>query len=191
MFGNLYNKIDSHLLSEAITFFKVILNIHNDDIPVEVELKKKMKKNINGNCRPIFDENLKIIKVHINLKDDTCVMGVIEALAHEMVHAKQLIKGESTFKTEVCYLLRIIPYAKVTRLWKEEDVTNLSYYEQPAEIEAHLLQKELVYKYVNYMSHYFHRDTLEKTINDMTESIMIQHMEESFKLLNALLENIK
>ena len=57
-------------------------------------------------------------------------------------------RKDITIEIEKKYFWGFIPYFKLRRLWKGTDVTDLSYYKQPAEQEAHISQKYLTLEYL-------------------------------------------
>lgn len=140
---------DSVLLEKAVEFFKAKLDILHSDIPVNIELVDNIGRgNVGGICVADYDLKLnKLNKVDIEIKRCASVIGLIEVLAHELVHAKQFIKGDTTHGIEYRkFLFFRIPRAK--KYWKGEDVTDLEYMHQPAELEAHMLQKHLTLEFL-------------------------------------------
>jgi len=149
MLGVMLNKFDSHLFYNATKVLPIILGIDNSNIPITVKLVNNIGKGkIAGTCAPEHDDNRKLIGINIVIKETPTVIGMIEALAHEMTHAKQWIEKNITIEIKTKYFLGFIPYLTLVKYWKGKDITSLSYYEQPSEIEAHLLQRQLTLSFL-------------------------------------------
>lgn len=157
MLGTLLNHFDSHLFYNATKMLPMMLDIDKSPIPITVKLVKKFQKgNIAGTCAPDYNNDLELIGISITIKETPTIMGMIEALSHEMIHAKQWIDKNITIDVETKYLLGFIPYPAIIKYWNGKDVTSLPYYEQPAEIEAHLLQRQLTLSFLQ-----LHEDKLK------------------------------
>jgi hypothetical protein len=137
------------MFSKAVEYFPIILNLQGTNIPIKVQIVDNIGRGETaGTCAPAFDKDYKIKHIDIVIKRATTTIGMIEALAHEMVHARQWIDGDLTFEIKTAFLLGFIPYPKVHRYWKGEETTELDYFDQPAEIEAHLLQRFLTLEFL-------------------------------------------
>ena len=171
IFGLMLNEFDSKLLTAAFQYFHEVLDIHEVDIPIELRLVDNIGKGkTGGTCKPIYNSDLELTKVKIEIKQGITVFGMIEALAHEMVHAKQFIKGQTTIRVEKDYIFGFIPYNKLIKLWNGVDVTRLSYYNQPAEQEAHLLQRKLTVDFLNANKQFLEPDYITNLFIQATES---------------------
>ena len=160
--GSFLAQFDGSLIERAYQFFESMLEIEDSEIPIELKLVDNLGRgHTAGVCQPKFkDGNLESISIQI--KNQGTSIGMIEALAHEMVHAKQIIKGESTVEITYSKLFGFIKVPKATKFWKGQDVTGLSYYEQPAEIEAHMMQKYLTFTFLNIYKEKFEPDNMFK-----------------------------
>lgn len=149
MFGLLMREFDSWMFNQAIEYFKTTLDLDNSSIPIEIKLVDNIGRGkTDGTCGPRFTsdsthDNLKIEKIEIQVKQHATTIGTITALAHEMVHARQIIRGDTTSKIEKRHVLGFIPYFVAKTYWKGVDVSDLEYYDRPSEQEAFLLQKML------------------------------------------------
>ncbi len=176
LFAMLLSQFDLKMFHEAEGFFKVALNIDNSEIPIEVKLVDNIGKgSTGGRCGPVFTDdstfdNLKIEKISIKIKHSCTVIGMIEALAHEMVHAKQYIDKDITVSFERYYFWGFIPRIKARKFWKGQDTTDLDYYDQPCEMEAYLLQKKLTFDYLNIVQKNLDPLAMAKLLHTQTES---------------------
>lgn len=66
----------------------------------------------------------------IELNEGSSLTDKLKALAHEMIHAQQLFRGDLT-------------YIKADMYWKGEKMTDVPYFEQGHEVEAFKLEKEI------------------------------------------------
>lgn len=154
MFSMLLSHFDSRMFMEAAEFFKMSLGLDKQDIPINVSMVDNIGKgDVGGCCGPEMTKDstyrdMKISVINIKIKNTVTILGMIEALAHEMVHAFQFIRGDLVIKLERCYILWVIPDLKVLRFWKGEDITDLTYHQRPSEVEAFLLQKQMTYYYL-------------------------------------------
>jgi hypothetical protein len=146
MFERFLRDFDSRMFQKASEFFRNGLDLN--DVPIKIKIVDNLGRgHTYGECMPHFDKDDNIDSISINVKHTASTMGMIEALAHELVHAKQWINGDMYVKVEKRYLFGLIPVPYVRRYWQDEDVTDLPYYQQPCEIQAHVLQKHLALEF--------------------------------------------
>lgn len=174
IFGALLQQFDSRMFQKAVEFFSHVLDIDGQSsVPVKIKVVDNIGRGkTGGTCSPEFDEDQKLIAVKIEIKQSVGTIGMIECLAHEMVHAKQWIKGEISAKVERAYIFGILPYFKVRKFWLDKEVTDLGYYEQPSEIEAHLLQRSLTTEFLKLIENKLDPIAMATLLNQSTESIM-------------------
>lgn len=173
IFGALLQQFDSRMFQKAVEYFCHVLDIDSSGIPVKIKIVDNIGRGkTGGTCCPEFDKEDKLVAVNIEIKQSVGTIGMIECLAHEIVHAKQWIKGEITVKIERAYLLGIIPYPKVRKFWLDKEVTDLGYYEQPSEIEAHLLQRSLTTEFLKLIENKLDPIAMATLLNQSTESII-------------------
>lgn len=147
MFGEELRQFDSRMLQKAFEFFCHKLDLRN--IPIHLKTVNNIGRGkTEATCLPNFNSDLELESVNIELKDNGSVIGMIDCLAHECMHARQWIHGDITVKFETRKLFGILPYKSLRKLWKGKDITDLSYYEQPYEIEAFLMQKNLTFEFL-------------------------------------------
>ena len=163
---------DSRMFHKAVEFFSTSLEIDNDDIPIKIDIVDNIGRGRTaGTCAPDFDEDFKIKKIDIQIKYSTTTIGMIEALAHEMVHAKQWIKGELSVEVSKYRLFGILPVRKFKKLWNGKDISSLSYYEQPPEKEAHFMQRYMVHLFLDCAKEKIYPTTMAVLL-DETDSII-------------------
>ena len=150
MFGTLLAKYDEELLTLAFKYFRTLLDLDKHNIPIEFKAVNTMRKGVGATCAPVFTDkstwrNLELKSIEIKLAKTVCVSGMIESLAHEMIHAKQFINGELVQKIEKrYYFFGLIPYLKSVRYWKGDDMSDTPYFERGYEREAFLYQRRLI-----------------------------------------------
>lgn len=93
-----------------------------------------------------------LVKVNIKILNASD-LGLIDVMAHEMVHARQNLRGEFSFQTKLKYKWGFWPYAEVKRYHKNQCLNDTPYYEQLCEQEAYMLSREMVRQFLNFMHH--------------------------------------
>lgn len=164
MFKEKVQKEKELLFHMAFKFFAVKLNLTQEEINminVKVQNGKRLgTKNgyvlgtaEHGACvgRYNMDDGT-LFKVDIYIKDQSN-MGIIETLAHEMVHAKQNLKGEFAIKIKQVPFLFFFKLPQVVRTYLDQDLDNTSYYEQKCEQEAFTKSRELTRQFLNFFYH--------------------------------------
>lgn len=152
MISKRLDSLDAELFADAVKFFSVALGIGDPPIPFEVKIVDNLGKgNVAGCCTAHIDDANLVHKVNIEIKAAITIFGMIEALAHEMVHAEQFIKGKLHFGKEKIYILGIFPFHRRVRFWKGMCLADVDYYSNPAEIEAFLKQRALTLEFMKYV----------------------------------------
>ena len=139
-----------HLIREAYQFFIDYLGIRWWDeakiLSVRMARENELNEGVYGNC--LVSHNRKtnsVQKIQILIEDIPSAYGIIECLAHELVHAKQSIDGKVSFKVKPVYLLGIfkIGYRQIA-LFNGQPTKHLPYFERPEELEAFEKQTGMV-----------------------------------------------
>lgn len=152
MISKRLDSLDAELFADAVKFFSVALDIGDPPIPFEVKIVDNLGKgNVAGCCIAHIKDDNTVHKVNIEIKNSITIFGMIEALAHEMVHAQQFIKGKLHFGKEKIYILGIFPIWRRVRFWKGLCLTDIDYYANPAEIEAFLKQRALTVEFLKHI----------------------------------------
>lgn len=95
-------------------------------------------KDAAGYCLPIFPDKPREFEIEIGIQKQKLIM--LQALAHEFVHAKQFAYGELKD--------RYVKKQHITT-WLGQDCTDLMYWDRPWEIEAYGLEPGLVAKFLH------------------------------------------
>ena len=122
-----YNKQKELVYNVIEHCYKQLLNGH--DINIFLKLKPTLKDSLNGWCQHNYSNNFDIAINNTQSKTQ-----LIKTICHEMVHVKQGIKNELTYKNN----------NKYCRLWKGIEYTN----ECPWEVEAYQLEDKLFNAYM-------------------------------------------
>lgn len=88
----------------------------------------RFRSNLEGQALGLCDGDTDYADIDISTKNVT-FMVQMQALAHEMVHARQFLRGQLTYGT--CWK------------WKGRNAENYNYENQPWEKEAYRLEREL------------------------------------------------
>lgn len=135
--------------SNACLFYLTYLGMTEEELKyVEIVIRTKKgvydddKEELRGSSQLlVFRKKKKKIRVELNNKADVGT-PMLQTLAHELVHAKQYLRGELTNTDDLNW--------HGDPIEKPEDEEFDEYFHAPWEIEAH--DKELV-MYVAYMEH--------------------------------------
>lgn len=132
------DRVLSSTLKEATGYFATSL-VSTQLIPyLNIRILIKEKLDAGGYCQS--EEIIKPRNFLIEIYKHRSKYWMLETLAHEMIHVKQMAKGqlkERSFKKQ-----RVISWHGTVY---QDDV---SYWDQPWEIEAYELQSSLVFKYL-------------------------------------------
>ena len=150
MTGNKLQSLDRDIFVNAVHFFSVALDIKDSDMGLTVKTVDNIGRgDTAGVCRVDVSYEGEFSNVRIEIKEGITIFGMVEALAHEMVHAEQFIKKKISFKNEKKYLFGLFPYNDRRRIWKGTfDITDIDYYSNPAEVEAFLKQRALTLEFM-------------------------------------------
>jgi hypothetical protein len=121
------------LIEKSIGFYIKMLNLKEFDFIIYVVPKQGLRKKFGtlGSISKISADELVIF-----IDNKLSLPRLLTTLAHEMVHAKQIMSGEfHTVKSR---------NGKFKRFWFGEQIS-VKYEKQPWEIEAYLMEQELVH----------------------------------------------
>ncbi len=117
-------------------------NLDEYEADIDITFKKKCDGDAGGYC--FGDEESVEIEIATHCQGEPIsIMSQLINLGHEMVHAKQLITGQlkdhgiQLATSGDCQTL-----VKVSE-WEGQTMTNISYDDQPWEIEAYALEREV------------------------------------------------
>lgn len=142
MIGKRLESFDLEIFNEAVKFFSLALNINESPIPLEVSIVDNLGRgDVAGVCTANIGSNDEVSSVSIQIKSGITILGMIEALAHEMCHAEQFMTGKLNFYNQKKYLFGFIPFWQRVRRWKSTEIDHNDYYANPAEVEAFIKQR--------------------------------------------------
>lgn len=103
----------------------IALNIHRFTArAVNIEFKRTLDENAQGLCQG--DKSVALISINKSIP----FLRQMQALAHEMVHAKQFLRGE-------------LNYIENQLSWQGKAAAKVAYMSQPWELEAYRLERDL------------------------------------------------
>lgn len=139
MFQQLITQKNDAMLSGGISFFYLKLGITEEERAlISFEEVKKLDLGTSGTCAGMYDREGKLIKVHIKVNRYASVVGMLDVLAHELVHAKQHIRGEFTFGyREVPFFFGLFKIKILDKFHMGQSMTTTPYYDRICEQEAH------------------------------------------------------
>lgn len=113
------------IVEEYVSSLMVSLNIHRfTSRAVNIEFLKTLDGDAQGLCNG--DKQVALISINKSIP----FLRQMQALAHEMVHAKQFLRGELGHKGSD---LR----------WKGKSAAKVAYIDQPWEVEAYRMERDL------------------------------------------------
>lgn len=118
------SKKKQELIEKATKFYAKLLNLQHSKYTLIVATRPHMKKN--DKARGLAGKGDKY-QVLVGIDSSLSLGATLHTLAHEMVHVKQIVKGQ--FRTEKARNGRIIQY------WCGKKVV-ADYFDRPWEIEA-------------------------------------------------------
>lgn len=151
MFQKLLAERNLNLIETAYVFFKKELNISKEQEElIQVKLVPRLR-NALGTCAGIYVKN-ELSRIEISILQTSNTIGIIETLAHELIHAKQNLDGHFCWidvKKKIFFGL--IEITVKERAYKKQILSETPYYDQECEQEAHTLSLELVSKFMKHI----------------------------------------
>ena len=117
------------LIDACINFYARELKIDKNNFTLAVFSKKGLAKEIGANGMAVRIRD-KVCAMHLDSK--LSMENLVQVIAHEMVHVKQFVRGQISFKGRSMYWLG----NKVIR-------SKINYYDHPWEIDAWSKEKVL------------------------------------------------
>lgn len=149
-------KTSTNLLRLSYKYFAVKLGITDEQLDmVTITKVAKLGKDEGGHCSAIYDMNDNLTKIDIRVVASVSDVGMIDVIAHEMVHAKQNFDGLFGFKRieeeKVKWgFIKYKTYRRV-RTFKGQVLEDTPYFEQICEQEAFLASRELTRQFLNFV----------------------------------------
>jgi len=153
MYQELLMERNLTLIKTSLEFFKKELNISEEDSGlIEVKIVKRLRGAL-GRCMGVYTHHGSVLSgIKIEIAETATTLGIIETLAHEMVHAKQNLDGHFHWvMVEKKIFFGLIKVKIPERAYKGQVLSETSYYDQLCEQEAHTVSLELVTKFMNHI----------------------------------------
>lgn len=166
MFQKLLAERNVALIRKSLEFFLKELNISEEENNIiNVEIVRRLPDALGRCSGTYYKDELKSIK--IELLQEATTMGIIETLAHELVHAKQNLRGDFHFiEVEKKVFFGLFKVKIKERAFKGQILSETPYYDQIAEQEAHTVSLELVSKFMKIIH--------EEVYNKKEEILMVE-----------------
>lgn len=157
-------------LRNAFTFFATALKLNTENINASIANKGQLDKGTYGIC----GYNAITNAVNILIRETANTFGMIECLAHEMVHAKQMQSGRLTYESDVVFYPKWFPLIPKTKTYTIFDGfkydSETRYASTLYEIEANEKGAELAAEYIRYLTDSNDLISYEKEIYDDNSS---------------------
>lgn len=166
MFEQLLHVRNKKIADTALEFLYDKLQISVEDRKIISISTVKRLGDADGNCQGHYDAYGNLKNIHINIKSHSSIYAMIDTLAHELVHAKQHLRGDFGFAYIKVPFLFFFEREVFTRTYKGKPLIHVPYYEQESEQEAFTKSNELVIEFCS------------KLYNTTTDSIESYNTEE-------------
>jgi len=150
MFQEYIAKKNQTLFNLASVFFSKELGLTNEEMEIIiVQEVNRLETGTSGTCTGSYNGvDGSLTKVEIRVLGYASVIGMIDVLAHELVHARQHVRGEFHFeKVKHPIFFGLFEIDVNERFHKGQRLSVTPYYERLCEIEAHTLSYDLVTKF--------------------------------------------
>jgi hypothetical protein len=176
MFEQKVKREGTLLLTLGYKFFAYRLGITDEQLKmVSIDICTKIK-GAEGRCMASFAPTGEVIKIRVQVLKSASDIGMLDILAHEMVHVAQYLRGEHIMSYRWEPIFKWIPFIK----WITSIVTHAGqiledtpYYEMICEQEAFNKSRELTRQFLNFIN------VLENMalLKNQTDSINKQNLE--------------
>jgi hypothetical protein len=140
------------MLRLAYKYFAVKLGITDDQLAMmDIEIVKRLG-GTGGTCSGSYNLKDELVKVSIKIQDFASDVGLIDVLAHEMVHAKQHFNGEFSFSERKITFLKFFTLTEKIQIHKGQILRDTPYFERLCEQEAFSRSRELTTQFLNFFS---------------------------------------
>lgn len=150
MFQEFICKKNSTVLNQATLYFCKQLGLTVEEMDmITVQEVSKLDPGTSGLCTGIYVKE-QLQKVEIKLLSHASIYGLIDVLAHELVHARQHVRGEFEFvKVKYPIFLGLMNITVTEKYHKRQRLLKTPYYDRLCEIEAHILAHTLTLGFCN------------------------------------------
>lgn len=161
-FINLLQNRNQSVIKLAYDFFYKKLGITSEEAKlIEVESVKRLA-DADGHCIGSY-ANGKLISIKIKVLHYSSTLGILDTLAHELVHAKQHLRGEFTFKEFKIPFLHFFHITKTERMHGGQILSQTPYFEMLCEQEAFNLSHRLMIEFCSNLHERLHAHETEST----------------------------
>ncbi len=141
-------KKNQMMFSTATLYFCKELGLTEEDMSmITVQQVSSLEKGTYGTCLGIYVKDV-LQKIEIRLLSHASTFALIDVLAHELIHARQHLRGEFTtveIKHPIFFGLMNITVSETYH--KGQNQLKTPYYDRICEIEAHALAHSLTVGY--------------------------------------------
>lgn len=140
MFKDLIEQKNKSIIKAALIYMCEKLKITEKEQEIITYYEAKvLVGGASGTCAGIYFKN-KLERIDIKVITHASVIGMIDVLAHELVHARQHLKGEFTFeKVNTPIFFGLFTIKLLTKFHKGQNLSKVDYYDRFCEQEAHHL----------------------------------------------------
>lgn len=159
MFQELINQKNDAMLSGGVNFFYMKLGITKEEQALISFEEVKESDSTSGICAGLYKEG-KLIKINIKIVKYASIIGMLDVLAHELVHARQHLRGEFYFERVMTpVFFGLFNLNLLHKFHKGQDLHKTPYYDRFCEQEAHKMSHDLIVEFLS----------LIKTVTDSKE----------------------
>jgi hypothetical protein len=187
MFKEKVEKGTSLLFNLAWKYFCIKLGLTLEEMElINISTVKRLGPGTQGNCGAIYIlGDLKRIHIKIVRTSD---LGMIDVMAHELVHARQNLRGEFSFQKVLKHKwFGLWPYTETHRFHKDQNLEETPYWEQLCEQEAYMASREMVRQFLNFMYHL--ENNVEFVAEQKEEGRLYQVLDNSAKTQDDSIQN--
>lgn len=151
MFQQLITQKNDVMITDGISFFCLKLGITEEERAlITLEEVRELDIGTSGTCAGMYDLEHKLVKVHIKVNRYASIIGMLDVLAHELVHARQHLRGEFYFeKVPTPVFFGLFTLNLLHRFHKGQNQLKTPYYERLCEQEAHKVSHDLMVEFLS------------------------------------------
>jgi len=138
MFQKMLRTRNQTIIDFAYQFFYKKLNITKEQQDlIKVECVRRLPEAADGNCKGIYCPFTgKLKQIQIKIVNYSSVFGILEVLAHELIHAKQHLNNEFQVKQIQVPFLYFWTTIRYVRVHANQILNDTPYYDMICEQEA-------------------------------------------------------
>lgn len=169
-FSQLLTDRNQALYDEGFRFFCDYLEITKEQKQlINIKMVSRMR-HASGNCNGVYNlvQN-KLLRINISICEYGSTLGMLEVLAHELVHAKQHFRGDFHFKKKEQRFLFFFKDISYQYCYKDQIIEETPYYEQECEQEAFTKSYTMMLQFMDYINNKQIRMTDDKKEQQLLE----------------------